>query len=157
MQTRGGIQKTSLTSRNAESANYLPSSPMVSRCAICRDSRCALSMYFSMQFEWPSANNVAVLPRKLPSPPGSPRPSIYLPPTSLHCLAPADARFLLVIPPSLPLQLCRTPDHAQCSSGTATARVLSLAAGQSVLCTICQAHTRPVDSNVLPLNGCDLR
>ena len=28
-----------------------------------------------MQFEWPEANNVAVLPRKLPSPPGSPRPS----------------------------------------------------------------------------------
>ena len=29
-----------------------------------------------MQFEWPVANNVAVLPRKLPSPTGSPQPSI---------------------------------------------------------------------------------
>jgi len=79
-------------------------------------------------FEWPVANSGAVLPRKLTSPPGSPLPSIYPPPTSQRRLAPADAQLPLVIPPSLPLQLCRTPDHAQCSSGTTTAHVLSLAA-----------------------------
>jgi len=58
MQTKGGILKTSLTSRNAESNNYLPSSPVVSRCAICfrnlrnelfRDLRTCCDMVFAIR------------------------------------------------------------------------------------------------------------
>ena len=65
----------------------------------------------------------------MPSPPGSPQQSIYPPLTSRLRRDPAVCTISSNNSSFFAVAICRTPDHAQCSSGIATARVLSLAAG----------------------------